>query len=222
MGQFEKHKGGTGMFVVTLRKGGMKKAAVVCACGALLIASAIGINALRIGDDKAAQATAALPQQIAGAEDVATFLRGYGAEADVATAAVNTVTVPRKWDESFQAFNDVIKQSGLDLKSSKGKKVDKWAVMIPAQCTEAVKTYAVVLAYKNEAVATYLLQKPSGEVLPLMSAAQTGAPLPLTDEEKEANAGFAEGDNTRETVTVTDSAAQQAGALIDEAAMPTE
>lgn len=216
------------MFVVTFRKGGLKKAAAVCVCGALLVASALGINALRFGDEDAAAAAAPLPQQVAGAEDLATFLRGYGVEPDVATTAVNTVTVPRKWDDSFKAFNEVIKQSGLDLKRCKGKKVEKWVVMIPAQCSDTVKTYAVVLSYKNEAAGAYLLQKPTGEVLPLIPAATTGATLPLTEEEQAANAGFGEGEAATETITVTDTAAQQEGAAqqaaapVDPAAMPTE
>lgn len=180
------------MFVVTLRKGALKKAGIVCACGALLVA-AVGVNALCFRGEAAEETAAAPIQQIMSADDLLTFLRGYGVEGDMTTATVNTVTVPRKWDESFQAFHGVIEQSGLSLKKCKGKQVDKWSVLIPAQSTEASKTYAVVLVYKNEAHAAYLLQKPSGEVLPLLSAAQTGAALPLTDEELETGAAFGEG-----------------------------
>lgn len=52
------------------------------------------------------------------------------------------------------------------------------------------ESYGVVLVYKNEARGAYILQKPSGEVLPLKAAAPTGASLALTDEEVAANAGF--------------------------------
>ena len=98
--------------------------------------------------------------------------------------------MPRKWDDNFKAFNEVIKESGLDLSRVKNKKVDKWVVLIPAQSTETQKSYGVVLVYKNEAKGAYILQKPSGEVLPLKAAAPTGASLALTDEEVAANAGF--------------------------------
>ena len=131
--------------------------------------------------DAAAQG-GALSQQITGAQDVATFLQGYGVEVDPTTAEVSTVTVPRKWDDNFKAFNEVIKESGLDLSRVKNKKVDKWVVLIPAQSTETQKSYGVVLVYKNEARGAYILQKPSGEVLPLKAAAPTGASLALTAE----------------------------------------
>ena len=109
---------------------------------------------------------------------------------DPTTAEVSTVTVPRKWDDNFKAFNEVIKESGLDLSRVKNKKVDNWVVLIPAQSTETQKSYGVVLVYKNEAKGAYILQKPSGGVLPLKAAAPTGASLALTDEEVAANAGF--------------------------------
>ena len=69
---------------------------------------------------------------------------------------MSTVTVPRKWDDNFKAFNDVIKESGLDLSRVKNKKVDKWVVLIPAQSTETQKSYGVVLVYKNEARGAYI------------------------------------------------------------------
>ena len=227
------------MFVVTLRKGGLKKAGIVCACGVLLVAAALGVNALRFkgSEAEAAQAAAPMTSQITGAQDLLTFLRGYGVEGDAATATVNAVMVPRKWDDSFKAFHAVVEKSGLSLKKCKGKEVDKWMTLIPSQCTEDVKTYAVVLVYKNEPKAAYLLQKPSGEVLPLVAAATTGASLPLTEEEMAANATFGEGaesantaaSGVAETAGTADSAAQDAAAAqatadaaVDAGAYPTE
>ena len=141
------------MFVCTLRKGGLRKLAVVAVCGVVLAGAAITVGVVRNkGDavDAAAQG-GALSQQITSAQDVATFLQGYGVEVDPTTAEVSTVTVPRKWDDNFKAFNEVIKESGLDLSRVKNKKVDKWVVLIPAQSTETQKSYGVVLVYKNEA-----------------------------------------------------------------------
>lgn len=201
------------MFVMTFRKGGLKKAGAICACGVLLVAAAIGINAWRFGNDdgpESKETAAKLTQEMSSAEDLVTFLKGYSVEADVTTATVSTVTVPRKWDESFKAFHEVVEQSGLSMKKCKGKQVDKWALLIPGKSTEESKTYAIVLVYENKPTGAYLLQKPSGEVLPLAQAAQTAAPL--TDEEIQANADFGEG---VETVTVTDGEAQEA-AVIDE------
>lgn len=184
------------MFVCTLRKGGLRKLAVVAVCGVVLAGRGqitVGVvGATRASRQWRLAARAARPFAAdgTGAQDVATFLQGYGVEVDPTTAEVSTVTVPRKWDDNFKAFNEVIKESGLDLSRVKNKKVDKWVVLIPAQSTETQKSYGVVLVYKNEARGAYILQKPSGEVLPLKAAAPTGASLALTDEEVAANAGF--------------------------------
>lgn len=211
------------MFVLTFRKGGLKKAAIVCACGVLLAASAIGISALRgAGTEEDAAPTAAeaapamMKTNITGATDLGVYLQGFGVQPDVATAAVNRVTIPRKWDDNFKAFNEVIKESGLDLSKYKGKKADKWMVVLPAQSNETEKTYAVVLVYKEEPIAAYLLQKPSGEVLALKAVAATAAPL--TDEEIAAGAAFGEG------VTEAGAPAEQPAAAPapDAAACPTE
>ena len=152
--------------------------AAVGVCALALAAGALGLRMLDKGGeavDTAAVPTSALNQKINGAEDVKAFLAGYGLEVDPTTAEVTAVKVPRKWDDSFKAFHEVIQKSGLDLKKCKGKEVDKWVVPIPAQSNETVKTYAVVLVYKNEPKGAYLLEKPSGEVKPLTPAQSTSA-----------------------------------------------
>lgn len=180
------------MFVCTLRRGGLRRLAAIAICGVAL-AGAVLTAAVFRGEDGAV-ATAAqgspLKQEITGAQDVVSFFQGFGIEVDPTTAEVSTVTVPRKWDDSFKAFNEVIKESGLDLSRVKNKKVDKWVILIPSRTTEKEKSYGVVLVYKNEPRGAYILQKPSGEVLPLQAAAATNAPLALTDEELAANADF--------------------------------
>lgn len=178
------------MFVWTFRKGGIKKIAAITVCGMALVASAVGISTLWQKADAVdvAATQTGMTQQITGAEDLKTFLIGYGLEIDPTAAEVATVKIPRKWDENFKAFHDVILQSGLDLSKCKNKQVDKWTVLIPGQSDEQQKTYAVVLVYKNEPKGAYLLQKPSGEVKPLVPTAT--ASLPLTEEELAANAEF--------------------------------
>lgn len=176
------------MFVFTFRKGGLRRLAAVCLCGAAIVgAAAAGIAWNRA---QSTPANAALTQQITGSQDIASFLAGYGVEVDPTSAEVMAVKVPRKWDESFEAFHAVVQQSGLTLEKCKGKQVDKWTVPVPALCDDTKKTYAVVLVYKNEPKGAYLLEKPSGEVKPLVSG-QSGTAL--TEEEKAAAAGFGAG-----------------------------
>ena len=184
------------MFVCTLRKGGLKKLAAVCVCGAALAAVAIGVGKIWQDGDAVdvAAAQPSMAQQITGAQDLQTFLAGYGLEVDPTSAEVMAVKVPRKWDESFEAFHAVVQQSGLSLEKCKGKQVDKWTVPVPAMCDDAKKTYAVVLVYKNEPKGAYLLEKPSGEVKPL-APIQSGTAL--TDQEKAAAAGFGAGSTSQ-------------------------
>ena len=176
------------MFVFTFRKGGLRRLAAVCLCGAAIVgAAAAGIAWNRA---QSTPANAALTQQITGSQDIASFLAGYGVEVDPTSAEVMAVKVPRKWDESFEAFHAVVQQSGLTLEKCKGKQVDKWTVPVPALCDDTKKTYAVVLVYKNEPKGAYLLEKPSGEVKPLVPG-QSGTAL--TEVEKAAAAGFGAG-----------------------------
>jgi len=183
------------MFVCTIRKGGVRRLVAAALCGVVLAGAAFAANTIH-GKAVEAAAGGPLTQQITGAADVASFLQGFGLTVDPTTAEVSTVTVPRKWDENFKAFNEVIKDCGLDLTRVKNKKVDKWVVLIPDKSTAEQKCYGVVLVYKNEPKGAYILQKPSGEVLSLKQAASMPTSLALTDEEIAANAGFGEGDGT--------------------------
>lgn len=204
------------MFTCTLRKGGLRRAAVVALCGVILAGAAAGVGAARSGMQAVETAAqTAGKQQITGAQDVAVFLQGYGVQADPSTATVNEVRVPRKWDADFEAFNEVIRESGLDLSRIKNKKADKWMLQVPSRSTEQQKCWAVVLVYKKEPRGAYLLQKPSGEVLPLKEAADTS--LALTDEEIRANASF--GSQLEEQAPVEQIAQTQDG---DGAGFPTD
>ena len=95
---------------------------------------------------------------------------GYGFEVDLSTAAVDKVKIPKKWDDSFTAFNQVVGESGLTLADYKGKTVEKWTVLCPARSDGATDTYCVLLVYKAKPVGAYLLEKPSGTVLGLQDA----------------------------------------------------
>ena len=88
---------------------------------------------------------------------------------------MDKVKIPKKWDDSFTAFNQVVQESGLDLGSYKGKTVEKWTLLCPQLSTGDEDTYCVLLVYKTKPVGAYLLEKPSGEVSGLVTAAKTAA-----------------------------------------------
>lgn len=213
------------MFLLTLRKGGIKKAAAVALCCAVLVGGVIGVSAL--ADRQDAEQTAAKITEpvtkITTADATASFFKGYGVEIDLGSTQVNAVKVPKKWDDSFKAFNEVIKEGGLDLSKTKGKKVDKWMAMVPSLCQNEEKVYAVVLVSKEKPVGAYLIAKPSGNVT-AMKAVATAAPL--TEEEIAASADFAaDAETVNDTIDMEANAAAQEAAeanIVPEGAVPTE
>ena len=94
---------------------------------------------------------------------------------DLSTAAVDKVKIPKKWDDSFSAFNQVVEESGLTLENYKGKTVEKWTALCPTRSDGAQDSYAVLLVYKAQPIGAYLLEKPSGEVTGIVTAAKASA-----------------------------------------------
>lgn len=214
------------MFVLTLGKKSLRRLGAAAVCGIALAGAVLAVSGfIHAGDGaleasaSAAQSGAGVPGQITGSEDIAAFFKSFGLEVDLTTATVDKVKVPKKWDESFSAFNTVVKESGFDLADSKGKTVEKWLVECPARSDGENTCRCVLLVYKEKPVGAYLLSEPSGEVTGLAGAAAT--PAPLTDEQAaQTAAGFGEGaaqasaDGEMQpqaaSVPPADSAAQQA------------
>lgn len=159
------------MFVVTLKKAGLKKVGVGVLCCALVVFSAV---LGRYISTRTAPAAASV-NKIESAQDIQTWFTGYGLDVDGATITADKVKIPRKWDDSFSAFNGVVQQSGMDLTRYKGKTVEKWTALIPAASRGDVSSYGVLLVYRKKAVGAYLLEKPSGIVTGLKDAQTTMA-----------------------------------------------
>lgn len=210
------------MFVLTLGKKSLRRLGAAAVCGIALAGAVLAVSGFIHAGDGALEASAsaavsgaAVPGQITGSEDIAAFFKSFGLEVDLTTATVDKVKIPKKWDESFSAFNTVVKESGFDLSDSRGKTVEKWLVECPARSGGDTTCQCVLLVYKEKPVGAYLLNEPSGEVLGLANAAAT--PAPLTDEQAaQTAAGFGEGaaqasaDGEVQTQPPADSAAQQA------------
>ena len=153
------------MFVVTLKKAGLKKVGVGVICCALVVFSAV--LGRYISGRSVMAAAAASGNKIESAQDIQTWFTGYGLEVDGASITADKVKIPRKWDDSFSAFNGVVQQSGMDLARYKGKTVEKWTALIPAASNGDASRYGVLLVYKKKAVGAYLLERPSGVVVGL-------------------------------------------------------
>ena len=143
---------------------------------------------------------------IESAQDIQTWFTGYGLDVDGASITADKVKIPRKWDDSFSAFNGVVQQSGMDLARYKGKTVEKWTALIPAASRGDVSSYGVLLVYKKKAVGAYLLEKPSGTVTGLKDA-QTA--MALQEAEQVSGEDFSGDWGERHEDELTDGQAQQ-------------
>ncbi len=167
------------MFMVTVHKSAWKRFAGMVGCAVVLCGVLLGVNSL--ADGARATAAAAAGDTVKSAEDMANFLLGYGVETDVGTAQVLQVTIPKKFDESFKAFNEVIQDCGMDLTKHKGKLVEKWVLQSPNRTVEDQTAYAVLLVRNSKVIGGYLLYQPSGEVLSLKDTLDIATLLPQPD-----------------------------------------
>lgn len=209
------------MFVLTMGKNGLKRLGALAVAGVALAGVVFAAGSFFRSDGAAAPTAAAASEaqktdpakmKIANTESIQEFFKTYGMEVDLATATVDKVKIPKKWDESFSAFNTVVKESGMSLEKYKGKTVEKWLVLCPGRSSGDQKAYGVLLVYKEQPVGAYLLAQPGGEVTGLTTAAQTAAPL--TDEEAAAAAAeFGEGGDAAAAAAAPEGEAAAAAAV---------
>ncbi len=192
------------MFVVTLSKTSLKKLGAGAACCALVVFSAM----LGRFISTRTVAVAAPVNRIESAQDIQTWFPGYGLEVDGASITADKVKLPRKWDDSFSAFNGVVQQSGLDLTRYKGKTVEKWTALIPAASKGDLSQYGVLLVYRKKAIGAYLLEKPSGTVTGLKDA-QSAALAEEQQAEQVSGEDYSGDWGERHDEQLTDSTAQQ-------------
>ena len=171
------------MFVLTLNRARLRQIGVGAMCCAVVVCSAL---LGRYISTRTVETAASPGGRIESAQDIQTWFTGYGLEVDGASITADKVKIPRKWDDSFSAFNEVVAQSGLDLSRYKGKTVEKWQALIPSASDGQESCYGVLLVYKKKPVGAYLLAKPSGVVTGLGDAQAA-----MADAQQEAAAAAA-------------------------------
>ena len=156
------------MFLFTLTKPRLRRAGALALCTACLAGTVTA--AVHFAGAAAPTAAAAGTTVIETTQDIAGYFTGYGFEVDLATAAVDKVKVPKKWDDSFTAFDQVVGESGLSLAACKGKTVEKWTALCPQLSDGENDTYCVLLVYKTGLVTA------AAEGAAALAAQQTPAP----------------------------------------------
>ena len=169
------------MFLFTVTKPGLRQAGALALCAVCLCGTVVA--AVHFSGDAVTTASAEATPGIETTQDIGTYFTGYGFETDLSSAAVDKVKIPKTWDDSFTAFDQVVGESGMTLADYKGKTVEKWTVLCPALSDGEQDTYCVLLVYKAKAIGAYLLEKPSGEVTGLITAAKASAETAATEQE---------------------------------------
>lgn len=200
------------MFVFTMNKRGLKKAAVVVGCAAVLALSAVAVGGA-ISDTRAASLSSTQKVEFSSTNEMLTYLTSMGIEADLSSAKVDQVRIPKKWDDDFAAFNEVIIEGGLDLSGYKNKKVEKWDFVALNRSDEEQTVSTILLVYKEKLIGAYLISRPSGEVQALVPPAQSSSSQSI------ATAGEVQQSDSAQleaAVAEIEQAAQQPGALPSE------
>jgi len=159
------------MFVITINKRKITRIAAIAVCIAAVGAAGIGLKGFFEKDSE----TAATPRKtkLTTTQDMVDYIAQKGFTADMQTAQVTEVQIPKKFDDSFNAFNEKIKQNdGLSLEKYKGDKVNKWTFEIIGYDESDIKAVAVLLIRKEKLVGAYILEKPDGIAKPMVKQNQ--------------------------------------------------
>ncbi len=96
------------------------------------------------------------------------YILSKGYTADMQSATVKEVKIPKKFDAEFENFNSKINRTdGLSLEKYKNDKVDKWTFDITDYDVENKTATAVLLLKKDKLIGAYLLEMPEGTARPL-------------------------------------------------------
>lgn len=158
------------MFMLTIQKANLKKIGALALCGTVIAAAAMAGKVVERNTE-----TTAVAASVESTQDIQTYFLGFGLEVDPTDITADKVKVPKKWNDSFSAFNNIVAQSGSDLTECKGKTVEKWLAAIPSLSTGEQTMYGVLLLRNQKVLGAYILEKPSGNVSGLTDVVQAKA-----------------------------------------------
>lgn len=156
------------MFVITINRKKITRIALVAVC--IVAVGAAGIGVKGFFEKDSAAAAPARKTKLVTTQEMVDYIAQKGFTADMQTAQVAEVQIPKKFDDSFTAFNEKIKQNdGLSLEKYKGEKVNKWTFdIIGYDEDNDTKGVAVLLIRKEKLVGAYILEKPDGVAKPMV------------------------------------------------------
>ena len=159
------------MFVITVNRKKITKIALVAVCVIAVGAAGAGVKNFFEKDSAAVAVTK--KTKLTTTQDMVDYIAEKGFTADMQTAQVTEVQIPKKFDDSFTAFNEKIKQNdGLSLEKYKGDKVNKWTFDIIGYKEDETRAVAVLLIRKEKLIGAYILEKPDGAAKPMIKQNQ--------------------------------------------------
>ena len=108
-------------------------------------------------------------------QEMVDYILSKGYTADIQTASVKEVKVPKKFDAEFENFDAKINRTdGLSLEKYRNDRVNKWTFDIVDYGVENKTASAVLLIKKDKLIGAYLLEMPDGTAYPLAKNAGQG------------------------------------------------
>ena len=164
------------MFVVTLNKKKIIKVLAVVVAVSVIGAAGIAIKSVFTSDKETLASVKKL--KFATTQDMINYIEDKGYSADAQTAQVREVEIPKKFDKSFENFNEKIKETdGLSLEKYKGDKVDKWTFNL-IDYSKDKSAVGVLLIRKEKLIGAYILELPEGKAVAMQKKAETSAQTP--------------------------------------------
>lgn len=145
------------MFIYSIRASRLKYVAVMAICVVAVASCVILIPDNASGDTATVQYTEASARKpgdfknVSTNEDRVSFLESYGWDVDPNAVEIEEVVIPSEFDEVYNAYNEIQKKEGLDLKKYAGKSVKKYTYTVGNYGAETT-VLASVLVYKNKII----------------------------------------------------------------------
>ena len=154
------------MFVITINKKKLTQMVAIAACVVAAGAVVLGVKNFVTKDE--ATFLSSKKMKLSSTQQMVEYIAEKGHSADIQTAQVTEVVIPKKFDENFLGFNEKIKQTdGMSLEKYKGDKVSKWTFDIIDYNGGDVKANAVLLLKKEKLIGAYILEQPDGIAKPM-------------------------------------------------------
>ena len=85
-------------------------------------------------------------------EDRISFLRQFGWEVDPEPAEIREITIPEKFNDVYEKYNEIQKQQGLDLTRYAGKTCKQWIYEIQNYSDRGAPVRATMLVYEGKVI----------------------------------------------------------------------